>query len=45
LRTLQGLLALPRIERGEAEVRWMRGLMESHGSIDHARDVAHGVAG
>lgn len=42
---LCGLLALPRSERGPTQVAWIRGLIEKYGSIEHARDVAHGVAG
>ncbi|MCP3144095.1 polyprenyl synthetase family protein [Pyxidicoccus xibeiensis] len=42
---LSRLLAAPRAERTEAELRWVRGRMERHGSLEHARRVAHGLAG
>lgn len=45
LEHLGRLLALPRPDRGPAEVKWIRDLMDKYGSIDHARDVAHGIAG
>jgi geranylgeranyl diphosphate synthase, type II len=30
---------------GAADVTWMRGLMDRYGSIEHARGIAHGLAG
>ena len=30
---------------GAAQVAWLRGLMERYGSIEHARGIAHGLAG
>ena len=42
---LRRLLALPRSERRQEEVAWIRAAMDRHGSIEYARDVAHGVAG
>lgn len=39
------ILAKPRTERAEAEVRWMRSRMDAYGCIDYAREVAHGLAG
>lgn len=39
------LLGRPRAERSPAAVRWLRERMEAHGSIEHARARAHGMAG
>jgi geranylgeranyl diphosphate synthase type II len=39
------ILALPRAGRSPAGVRWVRKLMEAYGSIEFAREVAHGLAG
>ena len=38
-------LAQPRAERSEGTVQWIRDLMESCGSVEHARAVAHALAG
>lgn len=39
------IMALPREERDDDHVTWVRGLMETYGSLTHARGVAHGLAG
>jgi len=39
------LLRQSRRDRSEGAVRWIRSCMEKHGSIDHARQVAHALAG
>lgn len=39
------LLALPRIERSTTDIDWVLDLMNTYGSIDYARQVAHGLAG
>ena len=44
-RQIVQILALPRSQRELGAVDWLRKLMEHHGSIDHARAVAHGLAG
>ena len=41
---LERLMRRPR-ERHDADVAWLRDRMEAHGSIEHARHVAHGLAG
>jgi geranylgeranyl diphosphate synthase type II len=42
---LSRVLRGARSERTEEEVRWIRERMERHGSLDYARQVAHGLAG
>jgi geranylgeranyl diphosphate synthase, type II len=42
---LHGFLALPRNERPQADVHWVREGMDRYGCIDYARQVAHGLAG
>jgi geranylgeranyl diphosphate synthase type II len=42
---LSRMLGLPRHERSAAEIEWVRGLMETYGSVDYARSVAHALAG
>jgi geranylgeranyl diphosphate synthase type II len=39
------LLAVPRREKREAEVRWLRGRIDAYGAIEHARAMANGLAG
>jgi len=39
------VLRLPREARTSDQVRWMRALMDVHGCIDYARQIAHGLAG
>lgn len=39
------LMKLPRASRSLEEVRWVHRAMERYGSIDYARQVAHGLAG
>jgi geranylgeranyl diphosphate synthase type II len=42
---LQNFLGQQRREKHADEVAWVRALMDRHGSIDYAREVAHGLAG
>ena len=42
---LAALLARPRHRRRAADVRWIRRRMEHYGCIEHARQIAHGLAG
>ncbi|MDM0045951.1 polyprenyl synthetase family protein [Variovorax dokdonensis] len=42
---LHRFLSLPRAERDTGEVEWVLGLMARTGAIEHARQVAHGLAG
>lgn len=42
---IEAFLALPRAARRAADVRWLRARMDAHGCLDHARRVAHGLAG
>ena len=42
---LVDMLAAPRSARGAAELRWMRDLVSRYGCLEHARDVAHALAG
>jgi len=44
-RRLEELLRRPRRERTAADVAWLRDRMEHRGSIEHARRLAHGLAG
>jgi geranylgeranyl diphosphate synthase, type II len=44
-RKLRDVLALPRSRRTREHAAWIRGMMDDQGSIDHAREVAHGLAG
>ena len=38
-------LALERAQKTPSEARWVRALMERHGSIEYAQQIAHGLAG
>jgi geranylgeranyl diphosphate synthase type II len=42
---LYRMLGIPRHERSASEIEWVRGLMETYGSVDYARSVAHALAG
>jgi geranylgeranyl diphosphate synthase type II len=42
---LTRFLGLPRHEKSEHEVRWVRKLLDHYGCIDYARGLAHGLAG
>jgi geranylgeranyl diphosphate synthase, type II len=42
---VRAILGQPRDERTDKEVRWVLERMGAHGSIDYARQVAHGLAG
>ncbi len=42
---LGACLALPREERTEGEIAWIRERMDYYGSIEHARKLAHAMAG
>lgn len=44
-RRIKEILGRPRSERTDADVGWIRGLMDSYGSIEHARNVAAAMAG
>jgi geranylgeranyl diphosphate synthase type II len=44
-RRLTEMLSSARNERGAEDVRWVRELMDRHGSIGYARQAAHGLAG
>jgi geranylgeranyl diphosphate synthase type II len=39
------LLALPRAEKPDEEIAWLRGALERYGAIEYAQGVAHGLAG
>jgi geranylgeranyl diphosphate synthase type II len=39
------ILALPRAQRSETDITWLRARMDAHGSIHHARQQAHALAG
>lgn len=38
-------MALSRDQRTEDQVTWIRQLMDKYGAVDHARRIAHGLAG
>ena len=42
---VSSMLSLPRERRTDADVRRLRQLIEKHGCVDYARQVAHGLAG
>lgn len=42
---LSAMLGRPRAERTAADVRWVRAAMDRYGCIEHARALAHGLAG
>jgi geranylgeranyl diphosphate synthase type II len=42
---LRSILMLSREQRTIEQVQWMRELMDARGSIDYARQIAHGLAG
>jgi geranylgeranyl diphosphate synthase type II len=42
---LAAFLAVPRAERSGADVAWVRERMDAYDCIEHARHVAHGLAG
>jgi geranylgeranyl diphosphate synthase type II len=42
---LAAYLARPRSDRRETDVRWIRERMDAYGCLDHARQVAHALAG
>jgi geranylgeranyl diphosphate synthase type II len=42
---LVDILSRSRAQRSEADVRFVRERIDAHGSIEHARRVAHGLAG
>jgi geranylgeranyl diphosphate synthase type II len=43
--TLAELLSRPRAARRPAEIRWVRERMDAHGCLEHARRMAHALAG
>ena len=42
---LRRILGLSRRQRSPAHVAWIRARMDQHGCIQHARQIAHGLAG
>ncbi|MDG5747597.1 polyprenyl synthetase family protein [Qipengyuania sp. XHP0207] len=42
---IDSFMAMPREERSMKDVDWLAKLMRDRGSIDHAREVAHAMAG
>ncbi len=42
---LRSMLSQPRDARSDGDVAWVIERMDAHGSIDYARQVAHGLAG
>jgi geranylgeranyl diphosphate synthase type II len=42
---IRSILATPREQRSVASVEWLRKSMDAAGSIQHARELAHGLAG
>ena len=42
---LSAMLGQPREARADDDVRWVRARMDHYGSLDYARQVAHGLAG
>lgn len=42
---LRSILKLGRDQRTRDQVDWIRELMDTHGSIEYARQIAHGLAG
>jgi len=42
---LHTMLGQPREQRSDIDVSWVREQMNSHGCLDYARQVAHGLAG
>jgi geranylgeranyl diphosphate synthase type II len=42
---LRSMLGQPRDERSDRDVMWVRKRMDAYGSMDYAREVAHGIAG
>ena len=42
---IRTFLARPRMRRRKSEVAWLRDRMESYGSFEHARGIAHALAG
>jgi geranylgeranyl diphosphate synthase type II len=42
---LAQVLGMPRVDRTPEHIRWVRERMETYGSLEYARQVAHGLAG
>lgn len=42
---LRAMLAVERAGRREEDALWLRERMDHHGALEHAREVAHGLAG
>jgi geranylgeranyl diphosphate synthase type II len=42
---MAAILACAREDRTLGDVKWIRELMDVHGSVEYARAVAHGLAG
>jgi len=42
---IDAVMASPRNERTDIDVRWIRSLMDHYGCIEYAREILHGIAG
>jgi geranylgeranyl diphosphate synthase type II len=42
---VRAFLGRPREQRRQSEVAWLRGRLDSYGCLDHARRIAHALAG
>jgi geranylgeranyl diphosphate synthase type II len=42
---LRAMLGQPREQRSDSDVKWVRERMDAYGSVQYARQVAHGLAG
>jgi geranylgeranyl diphosphate synthase type II len=42
---LRRLLRTHRSDKRQTEIRWLRGLIDRHGSLEYARHLSHGLAG
>lgn len=42
---LSSVMSLPRDQRRECDIVWIRGLMDKYGCVEYARQIAHGLAG
>jgi geranylgeranyl diphosphate synthase type II len=42
---VRAFLATPRAKKRHRDVTWLRDLMDAHGSLEYARQIAHGMAG
>jgi geranylgeranyl diphosphate synthase type II len=44
-RRIENILAIPREDKSEKQVRWLRAAIEHHDCLEYAARVAHGLAG